>query len=169
VAVPVWVDGNALPASDLNNWLAPKVAVKSSSQSVTSSTTLVNDSALVLSVAANAVYEVTAHIVYDGSTAGDFKPGFTGPAGATLTWVGMGLGSGASTPIESASHNAQTLSDTGAVGALGAGTSLVVPIHGVLTTAGTAGNFQFQFAQLTSDATATRVLAGSTLILRRIG
>ena len=56
MAIPVWVPGQILTSSDVNNWLAPNVAVKASDQSVASSTTLVNDTALVLNLAANATY-----------------------------------------------------------------------------------------------------------------
>ena len=79
------------------------------------------------------------------------------------------LASGATTSTDNVSRTAQALADTAPAGAIGAGSSVVLPSRGVLTTAGTAGSLQLQWAQNTSSAVATRVLAGSTMWIRRIG
>src|SRR6266568_1273001 len=152
MAVPTWSVGQVLAASDVNLWFVPIVIQKGANQSVTSSTTLVNDTALVLAVAANAIYALDGFFIYDGDAAGDIKWHFTAPASATLNWVSSGLASGAAGSTDNVSRTAQTLADTAPSGAIGAGSSVVLPVLGILTTAGTAGNLQLQWSQNASSA-----------------
>ena len=48
---------------------------------MTSSTTLVNDTALVIALTASTTYLVEALVFYTAGTTGDFKYNFTSPAG----------------------------------------------------------------------------------------
>jgi hypothetical protein len=165
--IPTWVDGNPLPASDINAWFVPRAAVRTSTQSVTSSTVLVNDNQLSVTVDANAVYDVRLFYHYTANAASDIQIAFTQPAGSThsntyLHGFTVGAVSGTDDAISAAATNP-------ALGGIGSGTDAALQWESVLTTAGTAGTLQVQFAQATSGATATSVLAGSKLILQRIG
>jgi hypothetical protein len=150
----------------VNEWFVPLSVVKTSDQSVTSSTALINDSVLVLPVAANRTYELFAYIVYDGGTQGssDLKFQFAGPVGQTTSYtpVEKGTGGGYGDAQEYTGSSIRT------AGTAGAGNNQVVLIHGTVTIGGTAGNYQFTWAQNTSSGTATRVRASSRLRLQRI-
>src|SRR5262245_32334636 len=86
MAAPTYVPGQVLLSSDCNLWFTGQYANKTSDQSVTSSTTLVNDSTLVVALAANSTYWVNLEIKYEGGTNGssDMKLQLNIPAGATL-------------------------------------------------------------------------------------
>lgn len=169
MAIPTWTSGQVLTASDVNTWFVPKAVVKTANESVTSSVTLQNDDALFLSVDTNAQYYVSCLIYCDGASTGDIKIQFNGPASATFTGLVNGLSLGASdgTGDQVASIDIATAKSFGLAG--GAGVTRPLHVSGTLITAGTSGTFQLQWAQDTSDATATRVMAGSHLMLFRIG
>ena len=169
MAIPTWVTGQVLTASDVNTWFVPKGAVKTAIESVTSSTALQNDDDLFLSVDANAQYFVSCMVYCDGASTGDIKINFTGPASATFTGVvnGLALTGASGTDDQVASIELASAKSFGLAG--GAGVPRPLQVTGTLITAGTAGTFRLQWAQDTSDATATRVLPNSHLVLHRIG
>src|SRR5690606_18086867 len=76
--------------------LAPIFVVKSTNESVSSSTTLQNDNELSVSLTANRAYEVSGVLRVSGSTSGDIKLSWTGPSGSTMYAVVHGLGAGGS-------------------------------------------------------------------------
>jgi hypothetical protein len=163
----VYSVGQVWGASDVNNWALPVAAYRTSTQSVTSSTTPVNDNQLSVSVAANAVYRVELCLTYTADTAGDLKIGWAVPASATFAeafFAGITSAGAASTDdVTAGTPSANPV--FGGIGGGAAGLHYIV----MLTTAGTAGTLQFQFAQGTSSATATILLAGSNLIAQRVG
>lgn len=140
--------------------------LKTSTESVTSSTTLQNDDQLFLPVVTNAKYKFEAYLIYDGSAAADIKVAFTIPAGASITWNALGPQSG----VGSTSLNAITATASGTALGLACNGAQVLGAgpKGYLATAGTAGNLQMQFAQVISNATASRIFLGSWLTLTRI-
>jgi hypothetical protein len=145
---------------------------KSANQNRTNNNTLINDTELLLPVAANAVYEFTGHIIFQASGAAavsGYKATFAVPAAATLDWVWHGKidTDGTQTAI-TIWQNALTAGVTINSGGAGIGTPLVAKPSGLLVTGANAGNLQFQFAQATANATASVTNAGSFLILRRI-
>lgn len=146
---------------------------KTANESVTSSATLQNDDHLLLQVAANATYLLELFLIYDGDVtvgAGDIQIGFTFPAGATIDWTPGGITTGATTQSASVKLSHQSTGAGEGVGSVGtgAGNRVVARATGILQVAGTAGTLQLQWAQLTSSATATTVLANSFLRLKRI-
>lgn len=141
---------------------------KTSDQSVTSSTVLVNDTALTVPVAASATYLVEWSLVTDGNASGDLKYAFTGPAGATMTWESEGLLTTDTTNVARAATDVAAIGTTVSHGTIASGTNSRVDGRGVLTVAGTAGNLQMQWAQATSNGTASKVKAGSYLKVTRI-
>lgn len=145
-------------------------ALKASDESVTSSATLQNDDSLLLSVEANATYELAAHIAYVGNTTGDIKFAFTWPSGSTLYWSGKGgVESDAGYGASGSTRQSVSFGDASgtAVAYTGSTTVLSVHIMGCLVTSSIAGTLQLQWAQNTSNGTATTVKAGSFLRAQR--
>jgi hypothetical protein len=147
--------------------LLPTYVVKPSDQSVTSSTTLVNDNDLKHTVAADTTYHVRGIFHYTASTTGDIQFVWTGPSGASVTFV--------VTCVDSSTLDTATTSRIGslpssslAVGGRGTSFPGVIYWEGTLVTSSSSGTLQLQWAQNTSDGTATTVEAGSLLILTKI-
>jgi hypothetical protein len=122
--------------------------VKPNDQSVTSSTTLVNDSALLFSVAINETWRFELHLYFVASNAGGVTGAIIVPGGASLVWATGTTASGAGVPF-------------------GGGPNLLTLI-GIVQTIGTAGTVQFQFAQTASNGTPSTVKALSALVATRL-
>jgi hypothetical protein len=156
--------GSRITADELND-LGPLAAVRSSTQSVSSSTTFVNDDTLFLAFDADATYFVECNMYYTAATGGDFKWKFTIPSGAT----------GYQSPLRSnlsgnfAGAFADTWTGTTYTQAQGNGGSTIMLAYasGILTTA-SAGTLQLQWAQNTSSATATVMQVNSALNAWRV-
>lgn len=165
MAPPTWVTGQVLSASDVNNWFVPLVAVKTANQSVTSSTTLVNDSELVLTPPVSATYFLNLYLEFDGANAAGFlKFGWGVPTGALLRYQGVFQGTGGSAAVQ----NTYTATDTPAANTQGAGNPSGLSMHGTLIMGSTSGVVQFKWAQQASNATATTVYAQSCFMLQRV-
>lgn len=168
MAIPTWAVGQVLTASDVNTWFVPLAAEKGADQSVTSSTTLVNDSALVVPVAASAVYDFDLQLFYTGGTTGssDIKLAWTVPAATTIVGGALLV----TNPLGVAlTYFTQSTPATIFTASNGAANPLPVRLWGTVTTSSTAGNLQLQWAQNTSNGTATTVKAGSVLTAQRTG
>jgi hypothetical protein len=135
-------------------------AYKPSDQSVTNSMALVNDNSLNFAVLAGEVWQFEVDLYATVATVGvgGLACAFTVPAGCTLQWSST-----------DASASVGTVSGTGRslVGASGTGTYMT-KIIGQVIVGSTAGTVQMQFAQATSNATATTMKAGSSLIATRM-
>jgi len=137
-----------------------KTVRKSSDQTVTSSTTLVNDSQLKFAVAASETYIFQAWLyTYAADGTPDIKVTFTGPAGSTVLWSSSQVifNAGGATTLTVVSPGATT-ADLFVDANLRA-----IQLYGTILNGGTAGDLQFQFAQNTSSANGTSVKAGSSL------
>lgn len=151
--------------SDVSDFTTSPAGYKTGDTSRVSTTTITADPDLAVSVIAGAVYLVSAFIPHTYNAAGDFKFGWSYPAGASMpNWAadwrttdGTEV-SGVFTDITS------TVPITSASGTL----NQPVWIHGLLTVGATAGTFAFAWAQNTSNAAATIVRAGAVLRLERI-
>lgn len=160
-------DTDRLDAYDGSAWTLATFAAslqyarRTANQSVTSSTTLVDDDTFQFTVRANAVYELRALISYVAATAGDLKIGWSGPAGAAFDWQVGGPPSTAASNVESVYYGSNNLAGTDIVGGAGVSGMSCRP-SGILVVAGTAGTFKMQFAQGTSSATATTIASGAT-------
>lgn len=156
---------NTLPA-----YQAP-YSRKTVDESVTSSTTLQDDDALTVSVAASVTYEIDLTSSFEAeATTGDIKVKLVAPAGATFKGVWTApLSTDATAPPNPAY---EYLGDEGstALGFGGAGAAVKQPLSfkGYLVVGATAGTFKLQWTQLGSHATPTKVHAGSVLRLRRL-
>jgi len=127
-------------------------------ETVNGSAALQNDDELFLTVEANAKYRFMARILFTSNTTADFKFGFTYPSGATATYTLLGIASGGASL--SAFHQVESSG-----GALEGGTGIACLMFGTWAISSTAGVLQLQWAQNTSNASNTQVLAGSFLEL----
>lgn len=146
--------GSAWTLFDANTQSAYKSAI----ESVTNSTTFQNDDHFSFSVLASSTYALDGYVVYDGASGtGDIKTQWTGPAGASMYYTNFGTNvSGGLTTYNVVTQGLGASRDMGANGA----TAMSFAPKAVLVVAGTAGTFQFQWAQNTSSATSTRILSG---------
>lgn len=157
-------------------WMAPVVSAwwemralyvnkATEAQVVSNSTVFVNDSHLLLPMQINARYELTGMAVIDAGAAADFKIDWVGPAGFAMPrWLTHAPDTAANTNRGSAAaSNVQTINGAGI------GTFLYIPIWGIVTTAGTAGNLQLRWAQNTATVENTRMKQDSWIKLIRVG
>lgn len=141
---------------------------KSADQSVTSSTTLVDDADLQLAITSGEVWQIEGTLFVDGSQAGDLGLRIATPSGQSGYWQALGPSASAtSTTAASILPTGQAYNTTPVVGLLGAGSIAPVRITGLLIV-GTGGTAKVQFAQGASDATPTILKAGSYLRAKRI-
>jgi hypothetical protein len=166
-----WTDGEFVTESILDthirdNLLAvgPHLIVrKTSDQSVTSSTVLVDDSALVLAVAANEIWRFELMLFYESGSTEDFKFSWSFPTSGVLSSYVAHLDAANAFTLE---YPRLTASDGVTVilsGGAGAGAPRVQPVYGLFVNSTNAGNVTFRFAQNTSGATSAIVKANSTL------
>lgn len=153
---------------------APLFAYKVSDESVTSSTTLQDDNDLTFSVEASSVYIYELSLSYigvsDGGTAaGGLKTAWSVPASSAGTRHVTGTHTTGSNIVPS-DDNARNSSHglTTVVGHATSATGGVVFDRGLLITSVTAGTFKLQWAQVTSNATATTIQGNSYAILRKM-
>lgn len=131
--------------------------IKASDQTVNNSTVLVNDADFIFPVLANEKWSVTLNVKLDTATTPDWKFNWTVPAACTYNhaWIynnPTAIGNWVST-------------DGGIVSDGSTGQPVVVLAYFLV--GANAGNVQFQWAQLTANASNTIVRAGSSLIARR--
>lgn len=154
--------GQRVSADELNA-LGPLQVIKPGDQSYTT-TSLQNDTDLVLPVAANTSYLVNIFLVYEGGTAGsaDMKVGMSLPSGATFRAANFGMNaSGGTTGSNAVIDNATITGQTN-----GAGTVRSLTLTGTLVTGSSAGNFQLQACQNSSSATAVKIHGQSSMWLQ---
>lgn len=156
---------STLTAAQLNA-LLPTYVIKQADQSVTSSTTLVNDSELVLALSAGRTYLVRCGLLVGGATAGDFKTAWVNTGTITLIGTRVAQGPGVSTSAVG-DTTARESAHTALTTALAYGTDSTVQsgiVEEMIVSCTVAGNLQLQWAQNASSATATTVAAKSWLI-----
>jgi hypothetical protein len=146
---------------------------KTATESVTNSTTMQNDDAFAFGVAVNSAYAVESFLPYDGAAdpAGGLKMGFTGPTGASLYFANFGA-NGTGSPGGTLTDQNVVVEGFAAGSPRGvgtnAGTIMSCTPTGVVVVGGTAGTVQFQWAQRTANATATRILSAAWMKLTKI-
>jgi hypothetical protein len=154
--------GGRIFASQINA-LTGLYARKTANQTITSSTTLTNDTQLVVPVAANNSYSFDLEVWYNGAGpgTGDLKYFFTIPAGATFIAAQLAIAN----PIALTMGQFTNASAAQITFCNGTGNPFPVRVWGTLVVGATAGNFQYQWAENTSNGTGTTVQSGSTLNL----
>lgn len=152
--------GTGLAWTTLVSGATVKTVRKSSDQTVTSSTTLVNDSQLKFAVAANETYIFQAWLyTYAADGTPDIKVTFTGPSGSTVLWSSSQVifNSGAATTLT-------VVNPGGTTADLFVDANFrAIQLYGTILNGATAGDVQLQWAQNTSSANGTSVKAGSSI------
>lgn len=135
-------------------------------------TTTVADPDLQFTVAANAVYTMEGFIIVSGdagSGQGRINLDWSAPTLATGKWTGTlvdGNATGEPTAIRQFANDLTAARGSSTYGSA-AGSEVGIILRGILETANAAGTYSFDWAQITSDAAATTVKAGSWLALTR--
>ncbi len=165
--------GAKVRASVLNAAL-PIVGRARADVSVTSSTTLTDaDIGLAVALEADSIYLWDAYLAYDAGATGDLKLAFTVPASTTGHWAALGIGTGTTGSIGDMSAIRAAGYGSGNTLSLGGSASfsglLACRAVGFIDTAGTAGTLQLQFAQNTSNGTATILKGGSWIRVVKAG
>lgn len=150
---------------------------KNSTESQTSSTALQDDDVFTWTgLATSAVYTLEGLVFIDGAQAGanptsvgGLKSSFTVPAGSTFRWVNFGVASEFSGDLATYNAVSQTTGTRNVGTQVTATAIMAMQPKGSLSTAGTSGALTFQWSQVASNATATRVLGQSWMKLTRVG
>jgi hypothetical protein len=167
-----WSDGELDTAALMNPHLRDNLRVvphliarKTSDQSVTSSTVLVNDTALLAPVLANEVWFLSWQLLWMGTqVSGDIDVVFTFPTGGAIAHAA--IWELASSNNKDALRWDATTSPTARNTPNSKGTGVVqsTTIEGIYTNGANAGNVQLQFSQNVSNATATTIKTHSMLM-----
>ena len=146
--------------------LAPFTAWKEVDLPRSNTTTLANDGDLTVPVVANGRYIFLA-LLFATSAAistADLKVAFTWPSGGAGKWGSAGLATGSAVPNWNAARTSSGASS--AFGVNGA-TPTWALLGGTLLNGATPGSLTVQWAQNTSNATATTLQANSGLLVVR--
>lgn len=134
---------------------------KASAKTANANTTLSADTELVLPVKRNTTYVVEAQLITDSGTTPDAKIGWSGPTGATMNWMVQPAG-------DVVGGIVKAIGDSQALDGAGAGTDRMHQLTGLLTVGVNDGTLTLTFAQNTSDASDTKLEAGSWVLLRKV-
>lgn len=159
---PLFVAGQRVTAADLNA-LQPTLAVKASDQTVNNSAVLVNDTALAVALAINAIYIFELGVIYTSGTTPDIKVGFTIPTGAATAFGHDYFDTALTRDMRS-----YLVAPTSGLAMGGNVGGTIGRMFGTVTTVGNSGNMQVVWAQNTANASDTVVKAGSYLAVQRV-
>jgi hypothetical protein len=146
-----------------SGWLTK---VKSTETARRSTTTLTADADLKFEMEANVQYQFRAKVYFDSGSTPDFKWRHNGPSSPTLVRINRRSWPCGASAWSEAVDTAYSSSDIVLDGS--ASTGGVIEFEGTITNGSTDGAFEFQWAQNTSDASDTKVLAGSYIEYRRM-
>ena len=157
--------------------MMPDIIVKNTNEDRPSTTTLANDTDLVATLEANAVYHVVMYVHFAALDAAGFQTQWAIPTGASGNRSGAGAayplaGGGATAAAADGGYHRSGVHGTGTTvryGTRNSATNQALTIEeGMITTSSTAGTLALMWSQAVSNATATRVGAGSSLHIRRL-
>lgn len=164
---PTILAGQRITASLLTLML-PNVVYKTASEDRTATTALTADSDLQATLEANAIYHVTMQIHYATSTVAGFQTDWTVPAGASGGRSSISAGAASNTSSDTTGnfgvHNFSTVVNHGNRNSTN---QLWLMEEGMVTTK-SAGTIALRWAQVTSDASITRVGSNSVMLIRRL-
>lgn len=141
---------------------------KTADESVTSSTTLQNDDALLFAIASSEVWVVEFVLFVVGNTSGDVKLAVTVPASASVYYGIVANSIPGSGYVAGSSNSATATSGDEKSADVMTSPGVVLVIKGYVANSTTAGNVTLQWAQAASSGTATTVKAGSHLIAHKV-
>ena len=160
---------DVLNAADVNEYLVNVIlAVKSGGTSLNSSTTMVADPDLSVTLSPNKSYLLDTTIVFTSPSAAQFKFAFNFPAGSVF--VGYAQFSSLSGGFYGTAYSTagSTLSTANVASSIGGGIDDFVFVRGLLITAGTGGGFTLKWAQNVSNGGNTTVRDKSSMLLTRV-
>lgn len=160
-----WNVGEVLSTTDQNKMVQHVFVAKSADQTV-SGTTKVNDTHLFVSVLANKTYYVDTLIFFSADPARGVEMGWTVPSGSILRWSPNALSAPTSAvgPVDRFVYDATGLASTSSAST----SDYMLPIIGMLKTAGTAGTLQFRWSQFASGAPGSILRINSYLRVTRL-
>jgi hypothetical protein len=138
-------------------------ARKTANQSVTSNTTVANDTHLTFAVAASEVWFFDLFLTFTGSSSGasNFKATMNGPAGATIVWSYYpNIFNNAAAAVDRTHPNALGVTEI----TYADNTAITIGIKGIIVNGVTAGSCTLQWAQGTSNANASTLNTNSYLV-----
>ena len=157
-------DTKTLSIDNGTTWDTPIKIVRKTADEELTNTTLQNDDELLFAVAANEKWAFELYLITAGHDNGDIKVDFTGPTAFTsLRWSGLGYSAAGVGGGTLSLSSIQDPPDAIAFALSAPGTDWPVHLKGVLINGANAGNVTLRWAQNTTYATATKVLAGSWL------
>lgn len=136
----------------------PVPILKSVDEMVNNSATLQDDDELALPVAADEVWSFELILFFKSSATADLKIGWSVPAGASMLWQ----------ELDALSVAALIESGTLLVDGLGASTTAITVIRGVIVVGSAGGFVQLQWAQNSAEVSDTVIEANSHLIGTRL-
>jgi hypothetical protein len=149
--------------------MLPEFVHKVTSEDRAATTTLTADSDLQIALEANAVYHVEMYIHYAAASAAGFKTDWSVPSGATGNRWSLGAGSTqVSSDNVSGRWGVHTFVTACEYGDRASATNQLGALEQAVVTTTNAGTLALRWAQATSDATATRVAAGSYMRVVRL-
>ena len=166
---PTLAAGQRITAALLRSML-PQTVRKTADESRSATTTYADDTHLVFAAEANAVYTLYGWLKHFADPTPDIKIQFSVPSGCLGEWGWLMPGSG-TLAAGTAGYSIRTESNDVSTGRTGYGTSdsqHMTPMGGIFRMGSTAGNIALQWAQNTSNATATTLYTDSFLTFTRI-
>ena len=162
-----WTDGELITAAIANPHIRDQLkatwhllARKTADQSVTSSTVLVDDTHLQLTVLANEVWSLEFRLLMNAAAAGDFRWTYSFPSGNVYEHLAGTNGAGTFLDIPNthaaSDDNTQNLNGLAAINLWVISTMYVV--------GGTGGTLKLRWCQQTSSATPTTLVTNSHLM-----
>ncbi|GAA1026811.1 hypothetical protein GCM10009557_05820 [Virgisporangium ochraceum] len=140
-------------------------ASDTSRSSATTGATYTDDPHLTVPVAANGVYPVEFYGLYQAGATGQMKIQFTFPSG---TWEAASFAYDPGTDEWQALASGVSSPGGAVTGLVGTGSNVPVRLAGTLHVGATGGALTVQWAQTTSNATATILRKGSRIVLTRL-
>lgn len=165
----LFTSGQVLTAAQLN--ALNGYVLKTADQSVTSSTTLANDTHLLWTIGATGTYIFDVYLfgTSAANAAGDLKVGFTFPTGTCHfgdEGPSVNLASGSADVSEWQANLSATSGTT--ITPFGLSTAVVLcHVHGILIATAT-GTLRLQWAQWASNANASTLKAGSHMRVQQV-
>lgn len=143
--------------------LLPVGTVKTSTENRSSNSTMTSDAVLRADYKTNATYEISGLIIHNSNSTADFKFQIADSGSATLIYLSvLAVAVGGSTEIKQEGTNGTVFTGEGA------SANRSMWIRGTCVVGGTPGALIVQWAQNTSNASTTSVVAGSFFIMRQV-
>lgn len=163
--------GNNIVSAAVSGSAAWTTIFKTADQSKTSDAVLAADNTLQFAMTINKTYIIRGHVFFDTAATPDFKFSITGADGTSRATLGRsipGAAAGTDAITESTIVNAGSTTYVASTSMTGTGTTGGMVRFTIQAVAGANGTFAFNWSQDTSNASATKVLAGSFLEYRQV-